>query len=158
MTRLPTTLFALLALLLAPASGCTEDNSLSGSLGDFYRLEFDVVRARLYSSELSIEYVSRGTGAVPVRVTLRTDEQEPRAGETYDLGEHGDVTGRLPDGMEMLPVVDGELTLDEFGPELDDRVRGSFEAKLRAERDTLSLTGTFDTELEPVPDPGPRHP
>jgi hypothetical protein len=148
----------LMALFLATAAGCTEENSLSGSLGDFYRLQFDLVRARLYSSELSIEYVSKSTGAVPVRVTLRVDEQEPRAGKTYDLGEHGDISGRLTDGMEMLPLVGGELTLEQFEPELDARVKGSFEARLRAERDTLSLSGTFDTELEPVPDPGPSHP
>ena len=74
------------------------------------------------------------------------------AGKSYDLDEHGDISGRLPDGMEILPMVAGELSLDEFEPVLDARVKGSFDAKLKAERDTLSLSGTFDTELEPVID------
>ncbi len=152
MRTFPLSVWVAAALLWATAAGCTEDNSLSGSLGDFYRLQFDLVRARLYSSELSIEYVSKSTGAVPVRVTLRVDEVELEADRTYDLDEHGDISGRLPDGMEMLPLVEGELTLEQFAPELDARVKGSFEAKLRAERDTLSLSGTFDTELEPVAD------
>ena len=152
MRSFPSTVVLSAVLVLATAAGCSEDNSLSGSLGDFYRLQFDLVRARLYSSELSIEYVSTSTGAVPVRVTLRRDEVELAADKTYDLDAHGDISGRLPDGMDMLPLVKGELTLEKYKDRLDARVQGSFEAKLRAERDTLSLSGTFDTELEPVAD------
>jgi hypothetical protein len=148
--------FPISALFLL--AGCTTDNTLSGSLSDFYHLQFDSVRARLYSSELSIEYVSRATGAVPVRVTLRVREKEPVAGKSFDLEKYGDVTGRLPDGTEIPRFTGGELVLDEYEPELDAPIKGSFDATFRAARDTLSLSGTFEAELEPVPDPGPEPP
>ena len=49
---------------------CGSENDLSGSLEQVYRLQFDQVRARLYSSEFAVEYVVSKSGAVPVRVTL----------------------------------------------------------------------------------------
>lgn len=152
------TLRGLYITLLLTTAGCTSDNSLSGSLSSAYHLQFDLVRARLYSSELSIEYVSSSSGAIPVRLTLRRKEKEPRADSEYDLLKHGDITGRLPDGTEIYRFTSAKLQLDEYRPDMDARVSGSFDAKFRAGRDTLSLTGTFDTELELVSDPGPDHP
>ena len=53
-------LLSLSSLLLA----CDDEGALGGSIGDVYRLGHDGVRARLYDSELSIEY-TRDNGSVP---------------------------------------------------------------------------------------------
>jgi hypothetical protein len=137
-------------------AGCADEGGLSGSLGDVYRLDYDVVRARLYSSELSVEYVT-ASGSVPVRVTLRVRDVELE-GREYDLVAHGDVTGRNADGSEIPRFTEGVFELDEFAPETGATVAGSFDASFASGRDTLSLSGSFDTSLEVVdwpPQPAP---
>ncbi|MDD9968377.1 MAG: hypothetical protein OXR73_19215 [Myxococcales bacterium] len=129
-------------------TGCTDEGDLSGSLSDVYRLDHSTVRARLYASELSVEY-AREDGSVPVRVTLRRRDQEPRMG-TFDLGEVGAITGQLADGTNIPTFLDGTLTLDEFSPEQGAAVVGSFEATFGGQRDTLALSGDFDTSLDLV--------
>lgn len=126
------------------ASGCTKDEaSLIGSLGDFYDLRHDTVRARLYPSELAIEYV-RENNEVPVRVTVLTDP--PLAVGTYDLLEVGEITGRR-DGVEIPRFRTGELRLVEFDANTDSRIRGDFDATFETGNDVASLAGKFDTTL-----------
>lgn len=136
-------------LLLLTATACASEGELEGSLSDAYRLGHDDVRARLYASELAIEY-ARDDGSVPVRVTLKVRDMPPAGGERYDLGDHGAVTGQLSDGTEIPAFIDGSLKLDEFKPEDGARVRGSFDATFDGVRDTLGLRGDFDTRLEVV--------
>ena len=65
-------IFRRLALFLALVLsfwGCA-DNTLGGSLADFYDTKFDGVRARLYEDELAVEYY-RDNGEVPVRIAGR---------------------------------------------------------------------------------------
>ena len=132
--------------LLLAVAGCASGDELSGSLSDVYRLEHDAVRARLYSSELSIEYF-RSDGSVPVRVTLRRDDKEPKANSSFDLKKHGHVGGQLRDGTEVPRLLSGKLRLDEFEAEEGGAVVGSFEATFEGDRDTLGLSGSFDTAL-----------
>jgi len=143
------------ALALA---ACTSDNSLSGSLEDVYLLQFDVVRARLYSSELAIEYVVSKSEAVPVRVTLnrellREDGKTLAAGESYSLTQYGNITGRQADGTELFGFSKGKLQLAAFEAKQDAEIRGRFDAKFRAGDDVFSLSGDFAAELEQVPEP-----
>lgn len=136
---------SLLCVLLV---GCGE-NQLYGSLSDVYRLDHESVRARQYDSELAIEYVDV-RGGVPVRVSLHTADVDPATGGDYDLAEQGDISGVLADGTEIPRFIEGSLHLSDYGPTAGSRVAGSFDAKMDAGRDTLSLTGSFDATLEIV--------
>ena len=128
-------------------TGCKKDDaSLVGSLGDFYDLQHQEVRARLYPSELAIEYVAEND-EVPVRLTVL--REPPLSTETYDLVERGEITGRA-DGVEIPRFITGNLTLRDFSPDPDARVRGEFEATFETGKDVASLAGDFDTTLEVI--------
>lgn len=137
------------AIALALLVGCGGEGELEGSISDVYRLGHDDVRARLYESALSIEY-TRDNGSVPVRVSLRLDDVSPSGGDTYDLGEHGSITGQLADGTSIPPFIDGKLTLDSYKARDGAEVAGSFTGTFDGVRDTLNLRGDFDTTLELV--------
>ena len=78
-------------LTIAPLSSCDEDGGsfIEGSLGDFYDLTCIDVRARLYSSELAIEYVNI-TQEVPVRVTVDRKISGLNGPATVDLIDFGE--------------------------------------------------------------------
>ncbi len=142
--QLRSELIALLWGAMLCTTACSkEEATLVGSLGDFYDLRHDVVRARLYRSELAIEYV-RETNEVPVRVTVLTDP--PLAVGTYDLVVSGEISGRT-DGVEIPRYRTGELRLLEFDANDGSRVSGEFEATFETGRDVASLAGKFDTSL-----------
>ena len=104
------------------------------------------MRARLYPSELAIEFVSEAD-EVPVRITLLRDP--PLATETYDLVERGEITGRA-DGVEIPRFITGSLTLENWEAIQDARVRGEFDATFETGKDVASLAGEFDTTLEVI--------
>ena len=136
----------LFALALA---GCgQEGGDLSGSLDEIYRLEHTGVRARLYSSELAIEY-TRDDGSVPVRVSLRGTPETIGEGE-YDLFEMGGLGGRAPDGNEVPAMISGTLEIDTYEPTEGGDCSGSFEATFEAGRDRLNLNGSFNAPLDVV--------
>ena len=143
---------ALMAGLAALAFGACggELDTLEGSVSDFYPLAFESVRARLYGSELAIEYV-REDGETAVRVTVRRDERDPNGPGAIDLGDFGDLTGSAG-GVELPPFVDGRLVLDAYRPRAGARVEGSFEAKVESGQTRLSVRGTFSTRLDLVED------
>ena len=144
MTR-PSTLL-LIALL---ACACDDrGGDLSGSLGDVYDLSFDSVRARLYPSDLSIEFVN-GRGEVVVRVTGRRAAREPAAGASFDLVSEGDVTG-TSGGVDIPRIARGTLTLTAFTAKQDAQVQGRFDGVFAAGSTELSLSGSFSTRLEVV--------
>lgn len=128
---------------------CDLNAELSGSLSDVYRLDHEHVRARLYESELSIEYV-RNDGSVPVRVTCGRRVGKPLGKGDFDIGSRGAVTGQLSDGTTIPKFLDGNLKLDEFQARDGAPISGSFDARFDGGRDTLSLSGSFDTELEVI--------
>ncbi len=143
-------------LALACHLGCSEGNELSGSLDQVYRLDFSSVRARLYSSQLAIEYVA-ASEAVPVRITLRRRKGRRPSTGSHNLLKYGDITGELEDGNAIPRFSQGTLRLDEYADEQDALVVGDFDATFDLGRDTLSLSGHFDTNLDVVTDPGPPH-
>jgi hypothetical protein len=131
---------------LSLLGGCSDaGGSLDGSLDSVYDISFNKTRARLYSSQFSVEYVAND-GQVPLRVTIDRGE-EPIGERSYDLKEHGDVTGQR--GDQRIPrFASGKITLNRYEPHSGGRVEGTFNAKFKTRRDTLTLSGTFDTTLE----------
>ena len=138
----------LLGLVLVSLGGCADENALSGSLSDFYNVSFDGVRARLYPTELAIEYI-RENGEVPVRVTIEVDEGERLTTRTYTLPEKGGVTGRS--GTNDIPPLDtARIELEEYAGADGTPIVGTFDASFLTGDDTTSLNGVFDTTLEVV--------
>jgi len=128
---------------------CSDDEAaLKGSLGDFYDISYSTVRARLYSSELSIEYVQEDL-QVPVRVSLRKLSTGVLAPGAYDLTALGTISGRSRDN-DIPRMVSGKLVLDEFEPVNGSRIVGKFDAKFATGNDEASLVGEFSTILEVV--------
>ncbi len=145
-------LLAALALAAMGASGAAcdpDENTLSGSLSQVYNIHFESVRARLYSSEMSIEWVDINS-AVPVRITLRLSDVQPTADHNYDLFQVGDITGRAIDDTEIPRFTSGELSLGAYAGEPATDVSGSFDAKFDTGRDAVTLSGEFNTVLEVV--------
>ena len=139
-------------LLFLLACKALSPNSLDGSLTESYDLAFDDTQARLYTSELSIEYVDdpQGMATVVLRVTLDADV-EPKAGKSYDLVEHGEITQSDATNTTLPDLDQGELDLEEYGDKAGDKVVGSFDASfVTDEGQTLQLEGRFKTELELV--------
>ena len=148
----PVSRFAVFALVLfAAVSGCKddEDNYIDGSLVKNYNISYDSVRARLYSSSLSVEYMSDSVPAL--RITLHADDLILAAGKTYDLLEYGSVT-RFDDLGSLPELQSGELTLTEFSETDGAPVAGNFHAVFVTDNGvTLNLRGAFAVDLEVVP-------
>ncbi len=135
-----------LAIVSVSTAGCADEPFLlEGSLSELYPLRAQDVRARLYPSELSIEF-TRDDGQVPVRVTVRRAERDPSGAGDIDLGAFGDVTGST-DGVELPPFVSGTLTLDRYRPRDGAAVEGAFDARFRAGDTLVDLHGEFVTTL-----------
>jgi hypothetical protein len=128
-------------------------NYLDGSLTGSYDLAFDETQARLYSSELSIEYVEdpEGEAKVALRVTLDVTNGQPEGGKIYDLLEHGAIGRSDVYGSPLPDLSDGEIEFTEYGSDKDSKVEGTFSASFATEDDaTLQIVGGFKTELEIV--------
>lgn len=138
---------ALCFAMLFVSCGAQRGGKLQGSLLDFYDVEYSTVRARLYSSELAIEYV-REDGEVPVRVTVLRDV-DLVAGESFDLPERGHITGRVGD-TDIPEIANGSVLLEEFEIVDGSQVVGNFSASFSLGTDTASLSGDFDVPLEIV--------
>lgn len=150
----------LLPLLLiggcATLVSCQDEtgNWLDGSLADSYDLRFTSVRARLYPSELSIEYVADAEDEgekVALRVTLNVVQAPPEVGVVYDLFADGNV-GRGEGYGSGLPDLDsGTLELEEFVADPGNPCVGEFEAVFNTADDSqYTLRGGFEAELEIV--------
>jgi hypothetical protein len=143
------------ALWLGACAG--RGGSVHGSVGEVYDLRFDVVRARLYETELALEY-ARSDGAVPVRVSVSRVALESGRRELA-LGVDADVGGTTRDGSTMPSAESGTVRLDRFDPwGGDPRVRGSFDARIPTTTAVLELVGDFDLPLEIVDWDGARGP
>ena len=141
-----------LVILLAIVGMCAcsdAGGSLSGSLGDYYDLSFDHTRARLYSSDLAVEFVA-ADGQVPVRVSLSRGDGLTTG--TYDLEQRGDVTGQRGD-TRIPRFISGTVELSKFSATDGAEIEGSFEAKFATGRDESTLDGEFTTTLEVIEGP-----
>jgi hypothetical protein len=143
-------------LTLLGVCACSDaGGSLSGSLGDYYDLSFDHVRARLYSSELAVEFVA-ADGQVPVRVSVdRASTDGGGAGlaaGSYKLQDRGDITGQRGD-TRIPRFISGTIELSKFDPRDGEPIEGTFEAKFETGRDESGLSGDFTTTLEVIDGP-----
>jgi len=126
-------------------------NELNGGLGETFDLVFDGARARLYASELSVEYIDSGRqDRVALRVTV------PVAEITTDdsillIESHGYVSLSDDQGGQLPPMVSGQLDLIEYSPDDAAWVVGKFQASFETADDIrLAVWGRFNTQLEVI--------
>ena len=128
-------------------------NYLDGSLTESYDLGFDAVRVRLYTAELSIEYVAKGSGGeqVALRVTVDTNDAQLAAGTVYDLTTQGSITQGDGTGSPLPDLDSGDLTLSSYSGADGSAVGGKFDARFITDvGTTLTLRGWFSAKLEVV--------
>jgi hypothetical protein len=141
-------------LVLAAAIACDEtgDNYLEGSLTDSYSLGFDSVRIRLYTSELSIEYIADSSQGekVALRITLEGAESLV-AGTQYDLKTQGSITQGEGFGSPLPELQSGDLKFSKYSLEDGSSIKGKFNALFLTDNgQTLTLRGGFADKLEVV--------
>lgn len=149
--------FRLVAVLWIGAAlvGCDEqeDNYLKGSLVKAYKIKFDSTRVRLYTSELSIEYVTKGSQGelISLRVTVDAEDEGIQTGQGYDLMEQGAIQRGQGFGSELPEMLSGTLTFSDYIPQDGGTVSGEFQAVfLGTNGAQLSLRGGFGDSLEVV--------
>jgi hypothetical protein len=140
----------LIAMIVGVCACSETGGSLSGSLGDYYDLSFAHSRARLYSSDLAVEFVA-ADGQVPVRVSIMRDEEGLAAG-TFNLEEQGDITGQRGD-TRIPRFISGTVKLTTFSAKDGAPIKGNFTAKFETGRDESTLDGEFTTNLEMIDGP-----
>ena len=136
-------------------AGCDDqgDNYLEGSIADSYDLDFDKTRARLFESELSIEYVDGGEQGemVALRVTLSLRDGPLSEGVVYDLKAEGSVSRGQGMGSDLPDLESGEIELDEYSGKDGSKVKGTFKALFVTSDNTRkNLRGGFSAVLEVV--------
>ena len=123
----------------------TEEAALHGSVSRIYPLQYDTVRARLFTSELAIQYVSGRE--VIISAVARIDEMPIEGPTTVDLGSYGEVVGNR--GHVILPpFVSGTLHLDAYAPREGAPVTGYFDAVIEGDDRDYAVHGDFDVLLE----------
>ncbi len=140
---------ALLLMLLVTAlsTACGPGpNSLGGSLDEFYDLSFKETRARLFSSQLAIEWVDEDQEVV-VRATVNVLQVDLQGPASVDLALYGDVSG-TSGGTPIPELHSGTLVLDAYEPKAGAPVKGSLDVQVLGERGNATLYGTFDTTLD----------
>lgn len=138
-------------LALLALAGCDSSGGwLSGSLSSVYDTRFVDVQARLYESELAIEY-RRGDGSTPVRVTVSRRRLTLEDDITALIEQReADVSGIERDGTAILPPSEGDVELQRVDLFEGGRVKGRFGAVFPASDRELGLVGGFDTRVEVV--------
>ncbi|MBN2529312.1 MAG: hypothetical protein JXR76_23190 [Deltaproteobacteria bacterium] len=141
-------------LLTVGLCGCDEDedNYLEGSMTDSYDFGFDSVRAVLYPSSVSIDYMKSKDGQplFPCKVTINTPPSEIKTGVDYKIdGEEASlVQGAGYGTLELPPISSGKIRLDEFAGKAGSTVSGSFEALFTGSKgNILNLRGGFNAKL-----------
>ena len=137
------------ALSLLLLAGCAPPDAppLEGSLTDSYDLTFEVTRARLYDSELSIEYLSLAPEVVVLRVTV-LNGGDLSGGRAYDLLDRGHIGRSDSFDAELPELTGGELRLDALH---SDHTAGDFDALFTTvEGNVLTLRGVFDAPVEEI--------
>ncbi len=135
------------ALGLAGCGG--PPNSLEGSIGESFPLDFDRVRVRKQDEHLLIEYLKDlgGTTHKMLKIVIDTDDLNLGDGtEITDEAflEHVVIQRHAAEGGDFPEVKSGAIRFRELGFDAGDRVDGDFDALLVNGR---TLNGNFDAEL-----------
>lgn len=147
-------LLAFGGIFFAALCGCDEDedNYLEGSMTDSYDFGFDSVRAVLYPSSVSIDYMKSKDGQTlfPCKVTINTPPSEIKAGVDYPIDGLAAslVQGAGYGTLELPEISSGKIRLDAFSGQAGSTVSGSFEALFTGSKgNTLNLRGGFNAKL-----------
>jgi len=141
-----TLLFLFVVGLTAQGCGGGAGNKLQGSLDDYYDLHFVETRARLYSSQLSVEWVDDDKEVV-MRGTINVAQVNLEGPATLDLALYGDLTG-VSNRVPLPQMVSGTMVLEAYAPTAGAPVEGTLDAELKGQNGNSSVHGAFRTVLE----------
>ncbi len=140
---------ALLVVMATALMGCeaeeVEEAALHGSVSRIYPLDYDTIRARLFTDELAIQYVSGRE--VIISAVARIDEMPLEGPGTVDLALHGEVVGNRGNVI-LPPFLSGTLQLDAYAPTEGAPIRGYFDAVIEGDDRDYAVHGDFDVLLE----------
>lgn len=146
-----------LSFALFLAAGCGDDatNHIDGSLTASYGMDFDEVRIRRFSSEVSIEYVQNpGPGEeLPLKLSVSFVENEIHEGTPIDMhapsGNYDRVTTDNADLPELCDQDDrpSTLTFSKYAETDGENIVGEWRLCFA---NGLDGVGGFDADLEVI--------
>jgi hypothetical protein len=142
-------LFAALAAL----AGCSgPDNSLEGSIGESFSLDFDRVAIYKQDQVLRIEYLREVAGATNKVCKIVVDTVGLSIGDESVIEDelfrtHVTVQRIANEGGDFPPVQHGKITFETYEFESGGQIDGDFECLFDNGR---TLSGTFDSQVEEV--------
>lgn len=136
----------LMLLALSTACGGKGPNKLQGSLDEYYDLTFVETRARLFPSQLSVEWVDEDQEVV-VRATVNVIQVTLEGPATVDLALYGDLSG-TSGGTPIPDMQSGTLVLDAYAAQAGAEVEGSMDAEVIGQRGNSSVHGEFKAILD----------
>jgi hypothetical protein len=147
--------FLIAAALLAGACGGDAANEIEGSLTASYGMDFDEVRIRRFSTEISIEYVrSPGPGEeIPLKLTVSFEENDITTGQGYDLHPPSGNADRTTTDNAELPELCAQderpstLTFSEYTETEGETVQGEWRLCFQ---NGLDGVGKFKGDLQVI--------
>ena len=145
-----------LVLACALAVGCGGDHEcIEGSATDSYDMSYDSIRARRFSTEVSIEFVrSPGEGEeIPLKLSVSFEENDIEVGTPLDLHPPSGNVDRVTTNPARLPELcdpeegPSELTFSKYSETDGGSIEG--ENKICFGVGT-NLTGCFDAALDVI--------
>lgn len=140
------------------AAGCGGDaaNCIDGSLSASYDMDFDKVRIRRYTTEVSVEYIRDRTAGedTVLKLTVSFEENDIRVGQWISLHEpSGTVTRVTTDTStfpDLCPEAEGRpshLKFTEYGSSEGDTIEGEWRLCFA---NGLDGVGCFQADLDVI--------
>ncbi len=155
MTRAATTGALLLAAALACGCGGDSGNSLSGSIGSSYSLDFTSVRVQKQFIKGKLDavyvlYVYQPQGAANPRFPVKVIANAPvKVGQKHDLVSDGGVVRVMGDGSVYPDLQEGYILFDALGDEGED-ASGEFHVTFDSTPSITTLNGEFSATVERI--------
>ncbi|MEZ4272562.1 MAG: hypothetical protein R3C68_14380 [Myxococcota bacterium] len=143
-----------LICLFVGMGACAAPNSLSGSIGESFSLDFDQVQIRRQDDTVLVEYLSflnNGATEKVVKLVFEDTELLNLASTKKVSGDqflqHVTVSRVANSGGDFPPIKTGRANFRKFKLADGSRVDGDFEIVFEVGR---TLSGTFDGSLQEV--------
>ncbi len=146
--------FFMTASMVASSLGCSEPNTLSGSISQSHDLSFDAVQLQLLSQQQAYELkytkaLDSGDDDVVAKVVFDRPAAGVTAEEELDLLALGGIVERVTAANDTFPagLERANVTFTSGGNDADEATTGSFASTFDNGK---TLNGTFEVELAVV--------
>lgn len=147
--------FVLCAALLAIGCGDEASNEIEGSLTASYGMDFDEVRIRRFSTEVSVEYIRNpGPGEeIVLKLSVSFEENDIQEGQPLDLHPpSGNAQRTTTDNAQLPELCDQEerpstLTFSQYSETEGETIQGTWRLCFA---NGLDGVGKFKGDLEVI--------